>query len=467
MTLDPPLGSSERPVRVAVVGAGPAGFFTAEALLKSAAPVFDVDVLERLPTPFGLVRSGVAPDHQQIKTVHKTFEKTSAHERFRFLGNVRVGWDVSAAELQRHYDQVVYAIGSASDRRLGLPGEELTGSYAATAFVGWYNAHPDFAAHPFDLSHPRVVVVGVGNVAMDIARVLLRDPDELATTDIASHALEALRRSRVREVVMLARRGPAQAAFDVKELRDIAALNGVQVVLDAAQLAPEAERKDQLSAGARRGVEAMLAMAQAAPRPGARTLRLEFLASPRELLGDAQGHLRAVQVERTELVAGLGGELLAAGTGRTFELEAGALFRSVGYRGVPLAGVPFDAKAGVIPNLDGRVLGDAGVPVPGQYAVGWCRRGPTGVIGTNKADAAAVAQRMVADVPSLAPAAPALRGRSAIDALLADRDLKVTSFSDWTTLDTVEIATGRARGKLREKFVSVEQMMNHLLRTNS
>lgn len=459
----PPLGSPLRPVRVAVVGAGPAGFFTAEALLKSAAPVFDVDVIERLPTPFGLVRSGVAPDHQQIKSVHRTFEKTAAHRRFRFLGNVEVGRQLSVAELSVHYDQVVYAIGSAADRRLGIPGEELTGSHAATAFVGWYNGHPDFVGFPFELGHPRVAVVGVGNVALDVARILLRSPEELARTDIAAHAVQALRQSRVREVVLLARRGPAQAAFDVKELREIAAVPGVRVVLDPAQLAPEAERLAELDLATRRGVEAMLALATAEPRAAERTLRLEFLASPAEVLGDERGHVRGLKVERTALQATTDGQVRAVGTGRFFELEVGAVFRSVGYRGVPLPGLPFDERAGVIPNLEGRIL-DGAPPIPGHYAVGWCRRGPTGVIGTNKSDAHGVVERMVADVPSLPAAFEDRRTREAVDALLASRDVRVTSFSDWAALDAVEIATGKDQGKIREKFVSVEQMMNHLLR---
>jgi ferredoxin--NADP+ reductase len=450
-------------VRVAVVGAGPAGFFTAEALLKSQAPLFDVDVLERLPTPFGLVRSGVAPDHQQIKSVHKTFEKTAAHGRFRFLGNVQVGRQVSVAELSLHYDQVVYAIGSAADRRLGIPGEELTGSYAATAFVGWYNGHPDFVDFPFDLSHPRAVVVGVGNVALDVARILLRSPDELARTDIAGHALKALRESAVREVVLLARRGPAQAAFDVKELRELAAVPGVRVALEPSQLAPEAGRLAELDLATRRSVEAMLALAVAEPTPAERTLRLEFLASPAELLDDGRGHVRAVRVQRNELRALPDGDARAHGTGHFFELEAGAVFRSVGYRGVPLEGLPFDDTRGVIPNLEGRILD--GAPAKGaHYAVGWCRRGPTGVIGTNKSDANAVAERMVADVPTLPGAFDDRRTHAAIDELLASRDARVTSFADWAKLDAVEIATGRERGKIREKFVSVEQMMNQLLR---
>lgn len=470
--MDPeaPLGSPERPVRVAVIGAGPAGFFTAEALLRRASPEFDVDLFERLPTPFGLVRAGVAPDHQQIKSVHKTFEKTAAHHRFRYLGNVHVGRDVTAAELAAHYDQVVYAIGSAGDRRLGIAGEELAGSHSASAFVGWYNAHPDFVEFPFDLKHERAVIVGIGNVAMDIARLLLRNTDELAKTDIGVHAIEALRAGGVREVVMLARRGPAEAAFDLRELKDIAALPGVRVLIEPAPLEAELGRLAQLPPAARKNIEGMLAIARAsraadAP-PADRTLRIEFLCSPVELLGDGHGHVRGVLVERNQLQRAADGSVRAIGIGNYFELEAGLVFRSVGYLGVPLPGVPFDAQRGVIANRDGRVV-DEDRPVPGQYAVGWCRRGATGVIGTNKADATGVAELMIADVAALAaaaPVAPESRTRAAIDELLASRDVRVTSFADWAALDAVEIDSGRGRGKIREKFTSVGQMMNHLLR---
>lgn len=466
MSSETPLGSAARPVRVAIVGAGPAGFFLADALLRRDAPVFDVDVIERLPTPFGLVRAGVAPDHQQIKGVTKTFQKTAAHDRFRFLGGVRVGHDVTVDELREHYDQVAFAIGSAGDRRLGVPGEELAGSHAGTAFVGWYNAHPDFVDFPFRLDAERAVVVGVGNVAMDIARVLLRNPDELAKTDIAGPALEALRASKVREVVLLARRGPAQAAFDDRELRDIAALDRVRVAFDPALVEAEVARLAELEPGARKNVLAMQALLAAGPREGDRTLRLEFLASPLELLGDADGRVRSVAVERNVLSRDAHGRLQARGTGEVREIEAGLVFRSVGYFGVPLEGLPFDERNGIIENRDGRVE-RAGERVPGVYAVGWCRRGPTGVIGTNKADANGVAERLVEDVPSLthAHASAHKRTHAAIDAHLTARGVHVTSFADWTTLDRVEIAAGQGRGKIREKFTSVDQMMNHLLRS--
>lgn len=457
---DPTLGAPERPVRVAVIGAGPAGFFTADALLRSTAPTFEVDVFERLPTPFGLVRAGVAPDHQNIKAVTKIFERTARADRFRFYGNVEVGKDVTPAELAARYDQVVYATGSSSDRRLGIPGEELTDVHAATAFVGWYNAHPDFRDFPFDLSPERAVVVGAGNVALDVARVLLRDPEELAKTDIAAHAIAALRASRVREVVLLVRRGAAEVAFTPRELEDIAALAGVRVTVDLGVVEADAARADALDADARKRVEVLLELARAAPKAAPRTLRIELLASPVEVLGREGQRVRAVRVERNEIVRD-GGGAVARGTGRFFEIEAGIVLRSIGYRGVPIPGVPFDAKTGTIPNDEGRVR-DGAARVPGTYAVGWVRRGPLGVIGTNKADAQAVAAKMIEDVAALAPAPD--RARGSIDALLASRGARPTTYADWAALDAHELDAGRAEGKVREKLATVEEMMNALLR---
>lgn len=458
MATDARLGTAERPVRAAVVGAGPAGFFTIDALLRRSSPVYDVDLFEALPTPFGLVRAGVAPDHQKIKSVTKTFDKTAKSDRFRFLGNVRVGRDIGVEELSRHYDQIVYAIGSSSDRRLGIPGEELTGCHAATAFVGWYNAHPDFKDFRFRLDTPRAVIVGAGNVALDIARVLLRRPDELAETDIADHALRQLREAHVRDVVLLARRGPAQAAFGHGELADIAALEGVSVHVDRGLVEAEAAKLDELDAPARRNVELLLDLARRAPEKAERSLRLEFLASPVELLGDDQGKVKIVRAERTELVSGPG-RVEARGTGEHFDIEAGVVFRSIGYHGVPLPGVPYDDKKGVIPNQDGRVINGHGRALPGVYAVGWIRRGPLGVIGTNKADGQAVAELMVEDVPMLVPRTPEERSHAAVDALLASRGVRVATYTDWGIIDQLEVSRGKTQGKVREKLTSVEQML--------
>lgn len=454
------LGTAERPVRVAVVGAGPAGFFVSEALLKRTSPVFSVDLIERLPTPFGLVRAGVAPDHQKIKSVTRTFEKTAQHGRFRFFGHVSVGKDVSHEELLSHYDQVVYAIGSSGDRRLGIPGEELTGCHAATAFVGWYNGHPDFRDFPFDLGAKRAVVVGVGNVALDISRVLLRDRDELAKTDIAHHALEALRASPLEEVVVLARRGAAQAAFTTGELEDIAALPGVAVRVEPTQLEVDEATLARLEGNAKRNLEVLKKLAEAPKADAKRTLRLEFLASPTEVLG-ADGRVRGVKVERNALVPA-GDDVKARGTGEFFELDAGLVFRSIGYFGQPVPGVPFDEKAGIIPNVDGRVKARDGATVRRVYAVGWIRRGPLGVIGTNKADGVAVAERIAEDVATLVS-----EERPSPDALpraLAERGVKVATYADWLALDRLEVEAGKEKGKVREKITRIEDMLNAMLR---
>jgi ferredoxin--NADP+ reductase len=360
----------------------------------------------------------------------------------------------------------VYAVGSSSDRRLGIPGEELGGCHSATAFVGWYNAHPDFRDFPFDLGVSRAVVVGVGNVAMDIARLLLKSPDELAKTDIAQHAMEALRASRVREVVLLARRGPAQAAFDARELEDIASLAGVGVHVDLA--AVEADARGELDVRQKKNIELMLELARGERKTTERVLRLEFNASPTELLGDERRCVRAVRVERNELVRGADGRSVAKGTGRFFEVDAGIVFRSIGYLGLPLPGVPFDDKAGIIPNRDGRVTnGPGGELLGGTYAVGWIRRGALGVIGTNKADAQAVSTLMIEDVPTLTPAATELRSHDAIDALVSSRGIRVTTYADWSVIDALEVDGGRVAGKVREKFASVDQMMNELLRSGT
>ena len=450
---------AERPVRVAVVGAGPAGFYLAEALLKREAPAFAVDLFEQLPTPFGLVRSGVAPDHQRIKAVTRTFEKTAQRGRFRFFGHIRVGRDLPVADLLSWYDQVAFTVGSSGDRRLGIPGEELTGCHPATAFVGWYNAHPDFSDFPFDLQTPRAVVVGVGNVAIDVARMLLHCGPALARTDIAAHALESLSASPIREVVVLARRGPAQVSFSHTALQELLDLPGVSVVVDATQVQVEERVLQGLTSGARRSVELLQAAAGRPPRPGDKQLRFVFLASPIEILGDSRGHVTGVRVERNRLEA-VGEALKARGTGETFDLEAGIVFRSIGYFGEPVPGVPFDRVSGVFPNEDGRITQSVGgAVVPRLYAAGWIRRGPLGVIGTNRADAAAVAERMVEDAPACAqPPAADIRG------LLEERGLQPTTWDGWLKLDALEVEAGQQAGKVREKIAHVEEMMDALLR---
>ncbi len=456
---DAKLGSSDRPLRVAVVGSGPAGFYTADDLLKKKDLTVEVDVFDRLPAPYGLVRYGVAPDHQKIKSVIKQFEKTTTDARFRFLGNVTVGRDVTHEELVARYDQVVYSVGAETDRRMNIPGEDLAGSHPATEFVWWYNGHPDHRHHHFDLSAKRAVVVGVGDVALDIARVMLRSRDELGRTDIASHAFDALRESRVEEVVCLGRRGAGQAAFAQKELKDVAALSDIDVIIDPAQTAEALSSGDQLDSMGQRKLEYLHALAQQGPTGKPKRLVFRFLASPVELVGQ-EGHVTGMNVERNELVRGSDGSVKPKGTGDVTLLDTRCVFRSVGYHGVALAGVPFDSKGGVIPNDDGRVLdGVGGKPLPGVYACGWIKRGPTGVIGTNKTDAVATVRRMLEDVEGKMVPVERDRSRAAIDELLRARGVRVVTTADWQTLDRLEVEAGAARGKVREKFTSIEAML--------
>lgn len=436
-------------LKVAVVGSGPAGFYAADALLRGTAPC-SVDLFERLPVPFGLVRFGVAPDHQTIKRVQGAFERTAQLPGFRFLGNVEVGRDVGVEELMRGYHAVLVATGAALDRRLGIPGEDLEGSYAATALVGWYNGHPDFAGAKFSLAAERAVVVGMGNVALDVARILLLDRDELAKTDISEAALAALRESPVREVVLLGRRGPAQAAFDQGELEAIADLPDVDVVVDGeVSLTDEAD----LPAAARKNL-AYLARLRMQGRSGKpRVLRLRFLVSPVELLGQ-DGKVRALRVEENRL-AGVGMLARAEATGQRWELQTGLVIRSVGYRGAALAGLPFDAKRNVIPSSAGRVTDLAGEPQPGLYVSGWIKRGPSGLIGTNKADSKETVEQLLRDREQLLARAVTLD----VPALLAARGVPIVGFADYQRIDAAEKARGAARGKVRDKLERIPDML--------
>lgn len=452
---------SARPLRVAIVGSGPAGFYAAEALLKNRSVPVEVDMFELLIAPFGLVRSGVAPDHQKIKRAVKAFERTAQDPLFRFLGNVHVGVNISVGELLEHYDQVLLSQGSSSDRKLGVPGEALSGSHAATSFVGWYNGHPSFVNEQFDLSCKRAVVVGMGNVAMDVARLLVRKSSELAETDIAQHAQAALAASSIQEVVLLGRRGPTEAAFDLGELQDMAALDGVDVRINPEQLEPALAQVAQLSATDRRKLEFMAELAERAPKPG-KTVRLEFLASPLEFLGTSR--VERVKVERNRLVE-KDGQQSAQGTGLYFEFEAGLVFRSIGYAGVPLPGVPFDEKRGTIPNREGRVVSSTGELVDSLYVAGWIKRGPSGVIGTNKPDSAQTASHMLEDAAGNTERRSSTR--AAVDALLRQRGLTVTSYADWEKIDRLEQERGQKVGKIREKFLSNAEMLAALAQSES
>jgi ferredoxin/flavodoxin---NADP+ reductase len=430
------------------VGSGPAGFYAAEFLLRAG---LTVDLYEKLPAPFGLVRYGVAPDHQTIKRVAAAFDRTAKNAAFRFRGNVELGSAISMEELRSAYHAVVLAYGASSDRRLGVPGEDLSGSHAATAFVAWYNSHPAHRGDRYDLASERAIVVGLGNVALDVARVLVRKPEELTGTDISGAALAALKESRVREVVLLGRRGPAEAAFDQGELADIVGLDGVEVIVEGTTDFKVPEGAD---AANRKNVEYLATLPREPSGRAERRVRLRFLASPAELLGEG-GRVRAMRIEANELVES-GGKISARGTGRFEELPTGLVVRSIGYQGLPVAGVPFDAKRGVVPNRLGRVLGPDGAPVPGLYVTGWIKRGPTGLIGTNKACAKETTDAALADLPNLA--APSLEP-SVLDARLAERGARVVDYDAWRRVDAVELERGKALGKVREKLANVDEML--------
>ncbi len=439
-------------MRIAIVGSGPAGFYAAEALLKRTDTPVDVDVFDRLPTPYGLVRGGVAPDHQKIKSVARVFASTAARPTFRFLGNVQLGRDLTVEDLRRHYHQIVYATGNEADRRLGIPGEGIGRCTPAAVFVGWYNGHPDYRAAQIDLSVPRVAVVGNGNVAIDVARILLRTRAELEQTDIAAHALDALRHSQVREVFVLGRRGPEQAAFSPAELKELGAMEGADPVVDPADLAGCAE-------GEKGGnLEILRSFAARQPNADAKKLHLRFLVSPTEVVADAAGNVAGLALERNRLETRPDGSVAARGTGDVAVLDVGMVVPAIGFAAERIPGVPYDEKARIVANVEGRVVDPVSrAVVPNEYVVGWARSGPQGLIGEHKRASAMVVANMVADGAGLA--ARPLPPRDAIDALLRDRGVQLVSFEDWKRLDDVEVARGARRGAPRDKIVDVDAML--------
>jgi ferredoxin/flavodoxin---NADP+ reductase len=442
------------PLRVAIIGAGPAGFYAAGQLLTNADPEFAVDLYDRLPTPYGLVRSGVAPDHPKIKSVTRAYDKTSAHERFRFFGHVELGRDLTREQLLDHYHVVCYTIGTSTDKHLGIPGEDLQGSHSATEFVAWYNGHPDHCGLEVDLQAKQVVVVGAGNVAIDVARMLALAPSELAITDTADHAIEVLRSSGVEEITILARRGPLQAAFTNPELLEMGELERGDVEVVGIEL-------DELSAVAlqdadktrRRNVEILQDYA-ARPKTGKPiTVRFRFLASPVELLGDERGHVRAVKIENNEIVARDNGSLAAHGTGTFEEISAQLVFRSIGYRGEPVGSIPFDERRGLIYNEGGRVTDADGTLQVGEYASGWIKRGPSGVIGTNKKDSQDTVDKIFEDAAAGRLNQPP---EDDIDALIAEHCADVVTWEGWQAINAIETAVGEASSPARPRVKLTE-----------
>lgn len=423
---------------VAVIGSGPAGYYTAEACQKVFGDQVRVDILDRLPVPFGLIRTGVAPDHQSIKGVSRRYEAVALTDNVRFVGNVTLGKDVSIDELRELYDAVVLATGAPHDRKLDIPGAELPGVTGSAAFVGWYNGHPDYAGLNPPLDGP-AVVIGNGNVALDVARVLAKAEDELEASDVVAHALDSLHGSRVHSITLLGRRGPQQIAMTPKELGELGELAHATPVVDPHDF-PPVEDDGVLDPGQRKSVGHLRRYAQGMPDKPIR-IAFDFFAMPVAIEGD--GKVERVIVERTALA--LDGS--ARGTGETYAIPAALVVSCIGYRTPPIEGVPYDDKAGRFANLDGRVL-------PGLYAVGWARRGPTGTIGTNRPDGFAIAEKIAEDIGD----GSGKPGRPGLDALLEARDVELVTFRDWQKIDAAEIAAARI-GAPREKFVSVDAML--------
>ena len=458
------LATTDLPFRAAVIGAGPSGFYAAAALLKEDGRTVTVDMFDRLVAPHGLVRYGVAPDHQNIKAVAKTYDRTAADPNFRYFGNVEFGKHLTHDDLRRHYDVIIYATGAQSDRRLNVPGEDLPNSLSATEFVAWYNGHPDFVDLGPDLSCSAANVVGVGNVAMDVARILAKSVDELKGTDISQHALAALAKSQIKDIYIVARRGPAQVKFTSAEIREFGHLD----IADAIVLDQELKLDRASSAsidgdtGMQKNLDYLRAYAEIGDTGKPRRVHFRFLLSPVEIIGE-DGKIVAVKMERNVLRAVAGGDIAASGTGQYETIPAGMILRSVGYKGAPLPGVPYDARKGIIPNELGRILDPASDRmVAGEYVVGWAKRGPTGVIGTNKPDAIESVHSMFEDLSKgkLTPCPDP--DPQAIVALLGERGVRYVNADEWRRIDHAEVAAGKQAGKPRVKFVAAEEMLKAL-----
>jgi ferredoxin--NADP+ reductase len=438
---------SDGPLRVAVVGSGPAGFYAAGALLDAEPPI-EVDMIERLPTPWGLVRLGVAPDHPKLKSVSRAFERIAIKPGFRFFGNVEVGRDVSHVELLRVYDAVIYAFGAQTDKRLGIPGEDLAGSWSATEFVAWYNGHPDYQELEFDLNVDRAVVIGNGNVALDVARMLALTPEELAPTDTTEPAMEAIGESTLREILIVGRRGPAQASWTPQELKEMGELAGADVSVDPAELAGAVEEDTQTQ----RNMDVLREFAARQPTGKPLTIRFLFLRSPVAIHGDTK--VEAVELVRNRLEE-RDGRLVAVPTEEHETETCGLVFRSVGYRGIGLPDVPFDERRGTILNEGGRVVGE-----PCAYCAGWIKRGPTGIIGTNKKDAMETVSLLLEDVEAGHVVHKDEATAEAAEALLAERGVRVVLYAGWTSIDDVERAAGEKLGRPRVKLRTWDELLD-------
>jgi len=450
--------------KIAVIGSGPAGFYAAGELFRQQSWEIKVDMFERLPTPFGLVRGGVAPDHQKIKSVQKIYSRIAENENFRFFGNVEFGRDIFQADLLEHYDAVIYSVGSPADRELGIPGEDLSGSHSATEFVAWYNGHPDFCDYKFDLSAKNAFVIGIGNVALDVARILAKTPEELAETDIADYALDALRASQLEDIWLVGRRGPVQAAFSPAELREFMELAEADVVVEQNVLELDAESQQILETDAsndtKKNIEILKQISLRDVSAKKRRVHFLFLSSPVEISGNDK--VEKISLVRNQLVKREDGSLAAQPTEKINEAAAELVFRSIGYHGQPLPDLPFDQKSGTIPNECGQVKD----PENGnklrnrEYVAGWIKRGPSGVIGTNKQDAVETVHRMLETFLNEKMKAGKNCANPDIVALLENRKVEYVSFADWKLIDVHETEAGQKQGRPRVKLTSIAEMLS-------
>jgi len=468
------LGTESSPLRVAIIGAGPAGFYTAEHLLKQKQYHVEVDLFDRLPTPYGLVRGGVAPDHQKIKSVTKAYERTAKKKGFRYFGFVEFGTDIQLTDLKAHYHQIVFATGTQAGRLLNIPGAELDGSHAASDFVAWYNGHPDYRMFEFDLSQERVAVVGVGNVAMDVARILCLTPDELRSTDIADYALEALSHSNVKDVYVLGRRGPAQAAFTNPELKELGLLEDATVCVlpEEAQLDPLSQsdldqrhdqatmKKVEMIQDYAKGFGCQNLKADGSSEIKSHRIHLRFLVSPQEIYGDDARKVTGMRLVKNELTRTEAGTLRPKPTGETEEISVGLVFHSIGYRGLPLPEIPFNESWGVIANKNGRVISlESDTPLPGLYTAGWIKRGPSGVIGTNKLDATETVKCMLDDFEKGLVLHPPQPDAAAAEEMIRQHQPEYIVFDEWLELDQLEIERGKEKDRPRLKFTIIDDML--------
>jgi ferredoxin--NADP+ reductase len=463
-------GTPENPLRVAIIGSGPSGFYAAERLFKQKDMTIEVDMFERLPTPYGLVRGGVAPDHQKIKSVTKIFDRIAARPEFRYYGNVEFGTNVTRDDLADHYHALIYAVGTASSRKLGIPGEDLPGYYGATEFVAWYNGHPDYRHLAFDLSRECAMVIGIGNVAMDVARILALTKNELAQTDIADYALNALAESNIKTIYIVGRRGPAQSKFTNPEIKELGELEDAEVVVRQDELVLDPFSQAYIDSGEDKvAINNLEYLAHYASMPSSgksKRIVFRFLASPVEIIGDER--VEAVKIVKNELYQDDRGAVRPRPTDEFETIPGCVVFSSVGYRGVALPGVPFHESWGVIPNEKGRVLTqfDGGKQCIGDYVTGWIKRGPSGVIGTNKPDSAETVESLLEDVRAGKLLEPSKPDRAAVESLLKKRGVRYVSFEEWQFLDQLEIKRGKAAGRPRRKFSDVDEMLQALEQYN-